>query len=117
MTKEDAEALAGVSGGEAMLHPGVHVGHPTAQETARAHAVSQRLGVALVALCEHGMSADEARSFVAGIAWEIGKRQGDTWHDVRACCRTVENLTMGRAAKMWSLWLVSKAIDELQEVL
>lgn len=116
LTWVQANDLAALSGGTICEPPG-HRGHPTDAECARASTVSERLGVALRCLCDSGFSEADARAFLAGVAWEIGQRDGETWHNPRSTKFTIDGLLNGRAAKMWSLLMIERAIEQIQEVL
>jgi hypothetical protein len=99
-----------------MSEPYGHRGHPTSTEVIRAAVLRPRLGVTLAVLCEHGFSFEEARGFVAGVAWEIGAHDaGETWSDLSSAKKTLDSVLFGRAAKEWSLGLLDQAIEQIKE--
>lgn len=95
-----------------------HRGHPTHGEEYRARHTAERIGAALVVLCDQeGLSHDEAVGFIAGMAWETGLLRRDTWASPKAAIDTVANLLAGRAAKHWSMDILDITLNELAEVL
>lgn len=94
-----------------------HRGHPTDNEVLRSRRVGERLGVTLAVLADQGFNTQEAIAFIAGVSFDAGRRQGETWHSLDNARSTIEGLLLGRAAKEWSLGVLSQAMDEIASLL
>lgn len=94
-----------------------HQGHPASGEKSHAKWLAPRLGATIQTLQQAGMSHDEAVQFVASEAVAIGHVEGETWYSLRNAIDTVEGLLAGHAAKWWSMQLIQRANDRIQEVL
>lgn len=100
-----------------MPEPHGHRGHPTSLETLRARKLRPRLIDAINRLEFQGWTFGEAVSFIAGAAWEIGGKDGETWSGADSARLTVTQLTNGRAAKLWSIGLLHRVLNDLEGAL
>lgn len=96
--------------------PHGHRGHPSAAEIVAAGGIVERLGATVYSLTEMGFSHDEAVSFIAGAALEIGHYTlGETWNSGIEARRTIQGLLDGRACKGWATTALTIALDHVAE--
>lgn len=80
-----------------------HMGHPTYIEELTATVAQGVATIAVARLVMQGFTKDQAIGFLAGSAYELAHRQGESWSNPSNARRTVMGVLSGRAGKAWAL--------------
>lgn len=97
--------------------PHGHRGHPTQLEKVRARRLTPRLNDAIARLEIAGFDHTSAVGFIAGAAWELGTQDGETWTNPANARFTVTSLSLGHAARTWSIGLIHRVLNDLEGAL